>query len=613
MRVAANHPAYQVRTYDYPIPPYTDPRQAVRTGMDFLIDMGDTWLSNEPRRGAVALRTTMAHSETQLCIACHPTQFTARGYLTAVRNGYPPTQREALEFITDRIYNNARPLYGEPGANWVRVIYSARTVASRLPVIEHQYETNVTHDSPRPGFDIPYANFLKIHYKDVKQMPGDEADGCEPEVSPFEIATQSWQTFDLLYQQTHDAQWLTERDKVEHLALPYEPKNMIDLNWKIHFLATVNRQKYAAHLDKLIDQLYAFESPEGMWPYPLDKTAKPSDFISYHAILALALAGRRPETDPHLARAVQACLRAQRPEGSWEGDPVYQGFNTPFRATQFAVMALSTLYPGATQAKNWDAAYPPPPTELATDNLPLLLTQLDQFWDLAPEPVFARSAISWPQAISLWRVRQRLERWGTWRIQAPFLYSPRRSAIPTKMVQCSAAYAIRMIVSRRPKVAANGRSLLAAALRSPDARTRWGAVRVFNQHFKSLTDDPQLLAALTADLKDPVPFVRFQAASGLWRWYYWQIDHRDERNSIMEALTARLGAESDPMVRRGLQESVYDVLDENTGYLAAWIKTASTQADKEAIESGYEAVVRDQAKVLARGVEGRVRKAVRPS
>ena len=59
-------------------------RQRIRTrrcapGMDFLVNMGDTWLSNTPRRGAVALRTTMQHSETQLCIACHPTQFTTRG------------------------------------------------------------------------------------------------------------------------------------------------------------------------------------------------------------------------------------------------------------------------------------------------------------------------------------------------------------------------------------------------------------------------------------------------------------------------------------------------------------------------------------------------------
>jgi hypothetical protein len=86
-------------------------------------------------------------------------------------------------------------------------------------------------------------------------------------------------------------------------------------------------------------------------------------------------------------------LKAQRPEGSWEGDPVYQGFNTPFRATQFAVMALSTLYPGpdqkAAQQKGWNDAYPPPPKDLARTDLPLLLSQLDQFWD----PVTSKTPI----------------------------------------------------------------------------------------------------------------------------------------------------------------------------------------------------------------------------
>ena len=149
VRIAGNHPAYQLHTSEFPVPPYTDPHLAVRAGMDFMINMGDSWLSNTPRRGAVALRTSMQHSETQLCIACHPAQFTTRGYLTAVKNGYAPTQRAQLEFFTDRIYNNARPLYGETNTNWVRVIYTARTVSSRLPLITNQFEQNVTHDPPR--------------------------------------------------------------------------------------------------------------------------------------------------------------------------------------------------------------------------------------------------------------------------------------------------------------------------------------------------------------------------------------------------------------------------------------------------------------------------------
>ena len=109
-----------------------------------------------------------------------------------------------------------------------------------------------------------------------------------------------------------------------------------------------------------------------------------------------------------------------------------------------------------------------------------------------------------------------------------------------------------------------------------------------------------MLAALERDLNDPVPAVRFQAASGLWRWYYWQVDQPEMRQRTLEALARRLSSETDPMVQRGLQESIYDVLDENTGYLEAWVRAAGTEEDKGRIGDGYEAVVRDQAQVLAR-------------
>jgi len=600
VRVAANHPSYQLHTYQYSVPPNKDPHEAVRAGMDFLINMGDTWLSNTPRRGAVAMRTTMQHSETQLCIACHPSQFTTRGYLKGVQNGYAPTQRASLEFITDRIYNNTRPLYGEPGVNWVRIIYTARTEASRLPQITHDFEQYVTHDAPRKNFDLPYAEYLKIHYKGVTKMPGEEADGCEPNVSPFEIAEQSWQTFDLAYKQTHKEDWLKERDHVEELAVPDEPQNVIDQSWKIQLLSEINREKYKTQIDSLIDKLYEYETPEGGWPYPFDKTAKTADFVSYNAVFALAEAGRRPETDPHLAVAVKAMLAAQRPEGSWEGDPVYQGFNTPFRATQFAVMALSTLYPGNTKAKNWDAGYPAPPTKLATDDLPLLLNQLDQFWDLAPEPVLKQIRKVLTDS------DQPLAREAAARALGHMADPGAMQALikglgdPTKMVQTSSAYALRMVLSRRQDSAAEGRKLLTAALGSPDARTRWGAARVFNQHFRALTTDPELLAALERDLNDPVPFVRFEAASGIWRWYYWQVDNPEERRGTLEVLATRLNTETDPMVRRGLQESVYNLLDENTGYLSAWVRASAKDEDKDKINAGYEAVARDQAQVLAK-------------
>ena len=600
VRVAADHPAFQLHTYEFGVPPYTDPHEAVRAGMDFLINMGDTWLSNTPRRGAVALRTTMQHSETQLCIACHPSQFTMRGYLKGIQNGYAPTQRSSLEFIADRIYNNTRPLYGEPGANWVRVIYTARTVSSRLPLIAHNFEQYVTHDPPRKDFGVPYGEYLKIHYKGLKEMPGDEADGCEPEVSPFEIGEQSWQTFNLLYEQTHKQDWIAERDHVLALALAYEPKNIIDVSWEIIFLAEVDREKYAPQVNKLIDTLYQYENANGGWPYPLDKSAKPADFISYNAVYALVVAGHRPGTDEHLAQAVKALLAAQRPEGSWEGDPVYQGFNTPFRATQFAVMALSTLYPGTARAKNWDAAYPAPVTTLARNDLPLLLEQLDQFWDPAPEPVLKQIRqvlIESDQPLAREAAARALGHMADAGALPDLMKALGDS---TKMVQASAAYAVRMILSRRTDAAAEGRRMLAAALTSPSARTRWGAARVFNQHFRDLTGDNALLAALEKDLNDPVPSVRFQAASGLWRWYYWQVDQPATRRGTLEAIASRLNTETEAVVRRGLEESLYDLLDENTGYLSAWVRTSATNEDKNRISEGYEAAARDQAQVLAK-------------
>ncbi len=611
VRVQANHPSYQLRTYAYPVPPYhnasrqVEARQAVRTGMDFLINMGDSWLSNTPRRGAIALRTTMNHGDTKQCIACHPSQFTTRGYLTAISHGYAPTQRTALEFITDRIYNNERPLYGEPGADWVRVIYSARTVASRLPLIEDLYEKNVTHDAPRvASFEIPYGKFLKIHYKDRTEMPGDETDGCEPDVSTFEIASQSWDFFNLLHQQTGDKQWLDERDMVERLAVAYKPRNVIDLNWKIHFLATVNREKYAPQLNELIEQLYSYEQPNGMWPYPFDKTAKPADFISYHAVLALALAGRRPETDPNMARAVNAMLAAQRPEGSWEGDPVYQGFNTPFRATQFAVMALSTLYPGPdtkpAAQKGWDDAYPAPPTTLAKDDLPLLLTQLDQFWDMAPAGTLAQIRgvlANNDQPLAREAAARALGHMGD-----PGSLKQLTQALgdQSKMVQRTSAWAIRMILQRHPEAADKGNAELSAALQSPDARERWGATQLFNQHFKYICGDAQVRAALIHDLDDPAPGIRLNAARGLWQWSYWSEDDPQARKSILEALATRMNTETDPTLRRAVHESIYAVLDENTGYLEAWVRSASTEQDQNRIREGYESVVHDQAQVLAK-------------
>ena len=44
------------------------------------------------------------------------------------------------------------------------------------------------------------------------------------------------------------------------------------------------------------------------------------------------------------------------------------------------------------------------------------LIELDQLWDLAPEPVLRQVRNYSGPAISRWRAKRRRERWGTWRI-----------------------------------------------------------------------------------------------------------------------------------------------------------------------------------------------------
>ncbi|MBV8865261.1 MAG: HEAT repeat domain-containing protein, partial [Acidobacteriaceae bacterium] len=296
--------------------------------------------------------------------------------------------------------------------------------------------------------------------------------------------------------------------------------------------------------------------------------------------------------------------KAQRPEGSWEGDPVYQGFNTPFRATQFAVMALSTLYPGPdtkpAHEKGWSDAFTPPPTSLAPGDLPLLLNQLDQFWDLAPPETLA--AIRDVLANSEQPLAREAAARALGHMADPGSLKPLINALgdENKMVQRTSAWALRMILERRPEIAAEGSAALTAALGSLDARVRWGATQLFNQHFKYLAGDPQLRAALEKDLDDPGAAVRLNSARGLWQWSYWSSDDGPARTSILAALATRLNTEIDPAVRRAVHESIYDVLDENTGYLDAWISAAGTDQDQDRIRNGYEAVVRDQAQVLAK-------------
>ena len=169
------------------------------------------------------------------------------------------------------------------------------------------------------------------------------------------------------------------------------------------------------------------------------------------------------------------------------------------------------------------------------------------------------------------------------------------------MVQTSAAYALRMVLSRRQDAAPAGRKLLIAALKSPDARTRWGATRLFNQHFKDLTGDADLLAALESDLNDPGSLRSFSSRLRL----------------VALVLLAGGPTAGAPEHSRSVGHPPQH--RDRIRWCAAAFRRASTicsmripatwkpgcepapqDEDKNRIGDGYEAVVRDQAQVLAK-------------
>lgn len=547
VRVAANHPFFRLRTDLYEI---DSPQSAVRAGMDFLVNLGDAWHANTPRRGAVALRNTMTHGEPQSCIACHPTQFTTRGYLTAVQNGYPNTRRAALDFLLTRLENNPRPLYGQTDTNWARVIFSARTVSSRVPMLLD------LAGRPDAGVERGYANYLALG------KSGDEPDGCQPMVSAEEIDFQSWQTYGLMVRDfPAEPKWQQLQAETARRIVEHQPDNVIDLAWKLAAYATMKLPT-----GDLVAELYKWQREDGRFPMAFDRTSAPADFITFQALYALALAGERPQ------KMIEYVLKAQRPDGSWQGDPVYKGFNTPFRDTQFAVMALSTLFPLAGKAVQ-------EPGRLRTEHLDELLSDIGE----NPPPARLRRVLEESQWV-LARAAA-AEELGNQRDRQAIPMLIAALGDPSKLVQRAAAQALRKMSA--------GPAIL-SGLQSVSARTRWGALRAMHDEFRSLSADRNLLEAVKVALKDPAPQNRFQAADDLWRWYAWTRD-----NSILDAIAGRMGAESDPAVRRGLSESIYNILDENEGQLAAWERAMLNTADAAKTDAALHANRREQGAILA--------------
>lgn len=554
--VHAGHPEYKLRTRVYDPPPYADPRQAVRTAVDYIMAAGDSWHANTPRRGGVYDRVSSVHQETSLCVACHATHYPLRAQMYALRNGYPIVERQQVQFLTERFYNNPRPFYGfeDSGAVWARVISAPANVLGRMSHLLDVFEEQVTRE-PRAAFHDGVRKYLDLYYAGRDKLPPDETNGNTPLVSAHQVAWYAWEA--------------TKDPRMPELIANGEVKNTIDLCYQTLALAAMDRTKYAGLIAKNVERLFALQRSDGQWPARFEPNQPVAEFQTGHALWALHDAGV-PATHPAVAKALDYLLKRQQSFGGWL-DPLqsYENFRTPFRETQMAVLALSAYFPGDKLQPGWHA---PVPERISQDPAEAL-TQFDNVWDAPPDAV--RKQIEAAAHSSDALVRQgAVEALG----RLGVFHDARLLGDPSKMVQRTAAWALRQSYSRHEDTPS---AELTGALASPDDRVRWGATRVFAQHFAAIARRQEMEPSLAQLVGDPSVTVRMQAVKGLWQMWFWTPDDAS-KSAIEGTLLAAIAKPQPDWIASNLRDAIYNLADENIRYLYNnWVALLPRAEDRE--------------------------------
>jgi hypothetical protein len=561
--VHASHPEYKLRTRVYDPPPYTDPRIAVRTGVDYIMAAGDSWHANTPRRGGILDRIASVHQETSLCVGCHTTHFPLRAQLYATRNGYPVVMRQQVQFLTERFYNNPRPFYGfeEQGAVWARMISAPANVLGRMSHLMSIYEDQITGEK-RAGYHEGIQKYLDLYYAGRDKLPGDETNGNTPLVSAHEVAWYAWTE--------------TKDPRLPDWIAKGEVKNMIDLCYQTLALADIDREKYQEQIASNVERILKLQRPDGQWSMKFEANQPEVEFQTGHALWALHAAGI-PVTNPQVAKAVQYLLRRQQDFGGWM-DPLqsFENFRTPFRETQMAVVGLSSYFPVEGRAKGWNS---PKIEKLSSDPVEML-EQLDEVWDAPSAEVREqiRVAASSPDALIRQAAVEALGRLGeaAWKL-----------GDSSKVVQRTAAWTMRQNYSRPNK---GPWPIPVAWLEAADDRTRWGATRMFAQHFSQLAKYPDYAKALAKLADDPVATIRMNAIKGLWQFWFWTPDLAT-KNMIEDTLLTALAKPQSDWVAENLRHAVYNLADENIRYLYNnWVPLMGRAEDREKAIRGRLAV-----------------------
>ncbi|MDR3637657.1 MAG: HEAT repeat domain-containing protein, partial [Isosphaeraceae bacterium] len=626
--VDACQPEYQLRTKVFDVPPYltkddaADPvrvaeaaRRAVRAAMDFELLAGDSWHANTPRKGHPMDRVANPHHETSTCIACHPTQFTTQSALTAVRYGYKVEQPFALEFLTDRLASNPVPFHGHSQALWARMIPAPANVMGRLSTILMDYEQLVDiHGTPRNSTHEGIAEFLKLYYDGRTALPPDESNGNNP-VSRYKVATDSWRVLDEMSRRALNGQRFAEtRDLVARLLPTGKPDHTRDLAAQTIGLCLIGKEKNAALVAANVARLLQLQRPNGHWSVKFDPNYAQTEMQTGESLYALSLAGL-PSDHPAMLKGAAALLLNQKEFGGWFDVSPYEQFRTPFRETQWAVMALARLYPREGARRGWNDPLGPHPETLRTDSTSHLLDDLERVWGNAtalPEgplqtQIIALTADPRPLVrFGACRALDRISR--SWPVKGAAIYKPLGDE--SKVVQRAAALALRTYGNalhsaggRGPFQADHASALIQRLREKDDDRLRRGTARVFAAQFRDLSEETDLAYALIDRLDDPDVVVQMQAIKALWRWWYWRNDPA-LRNRIEDRLIAKLAESSHPWVRRNVVEALYIIGDENIRYLYNnWVPALATQERRDRATAAQHATVNRLAEKFVKALD----------
>src|SRR5579859_6879770 len=515
LSIKANHPRWSLRTAMFGVPPYSDPHQAVDVAMRYMVDVGDSFFSNTPRKGAVRTRAENVTDETERCITCHPAHFVMLSTLTAVRNGYTVQNPPEFKFMMDKLYNAPAPFYGFPDTYWLRFELAPTNGISRLGEMLLMYEDEVSHrptaipdhtaNYPRLVYDarqlLPRVD--TVHYMEKFQPTKTrnyEFDGNRP-ISDFRVATDSWYVLDRLARRDHNVDFARSAAHLKTLIHSAPTNDLEDIVEQTKGMVMMGNPEFKPIIRENIQKILARQHDDGGWVTaeymsndqffdaaaraPFEKKSDPSlQFMTGEVLYTLKLAGYNMQ-DPRVQHAIHWLLGLQRDFGGWL-DNKGELFLMPHLETKWAVMGLSQIYPRSGPA----VAPPSHPPDGAEANhktsvqLVPTLSWLDQVWynrDSAairqilplldnPEPLIREAAAS---AI------------GRMAVDSPSPEPFRVTVGPlvkalgdrTKMVSRAAAWSLRQLGNDGVGIDA-----VKEALDSPDDYTRRGAARVFYQY-----------------------------------------------------------------------------------------------------------------------------------